>query len=157
MATLHLMCGLPGAGKTTRAIELERSLPALRLTPDEWIFRVLGPTPDKNVLNAARDPVESLLWDVAARALALGINVILDFGFWSRSEREDYRGRAAVLQAGSELHFVDASSEVLLARLASRVAEKPLNTFTISPAQMAEWSAVFEPPTAEELVPRAAP
>jgi hypothetical protein len=34
--TLYLVVGLPGAGKTTRARELEATLPALRLTPDEW-------------------------------------------------------------------------------------------------------------------------
>jgi predicted kinase len=33
--------------------------------------------------------VESLMWEVAARVLSLGVNVILDFGFWSKSERED--------------------------------------------------------------------
>ena len=37
MPTLILMVGLPGAGKTTLARQLERERPALRLTPDEWM------------------------------------------------------------------------------------------------------------------------
>jgi predicted kinase len=36
MATLHLMIGLPGSGKTTLAKKLEAELGALRLTPEEW-------------------------------------------------------------------------------------------------------------------------
>jgi predicted kinase len=35
MATLFLICGLPGAGKTTLAKEIELARPALRLCPDE--------------------------------------------------------------------------------------------------------------------------
>jgi adenylylsulfate kinase-like enzyme len=30
---LHVICGLPGSGKTTFAEQLERDLPALRLMP----------------------------------------------------------------------------------------------------------------------------
>ena len=38
MATLFLIVGLPGAGKTTRAKELAATRQALRLTPDEWMI-----------------------------------------------------------------------------------------------------------------------
>ena len=40
-----------------------------------------------------------MLWNIASRALELGTNVILDFGFWAREEREDYRLRAKRLGA----------------------------------------------------------
>src|SRR5438105_1027278 len=105
--TLHLICGLPCSGKTTLAREIEREREALRLTPDEWIARILGTDPSINALDAARDPMESLLWDLAARVLTLGVDVILDFGFWSGAEREEFRARAAALGARSELHFLD--------------------------------------------------
>ncbi|MEP7216945.1 MAG: AAA family ATPase [Anaerolineaceae bacterium] len=36
-ARLILVCGLPGAGKTTLARQLERQLPAIRLCCDEWL------------------------------------------------------------------------------------------------------------------------
>ena len=36
-ARLVLICGLPGAGKTTLARELEVALPAVRLSGDEWM------------------------------------------------------------------------------------------------------------------------
>jgi predicted kinase len=37
---LFLMCGLPGAGKTTRAKELEKEHHAVRLTPDDWLLAI---------------------------------------------------------------------------------------------------------------------
>ena len=156
MATLHLICGLPGAGKTTLAVQLEHSLPALRLTPDEWITQVLGPGPPRLALDAARDPFEALQWEIAARALSLGLDVILDFGFWSRAEREDFRARAAALGAGSHLHLVQASEDDLLARLALRAAERTPNTFDVSADDLRAWSSVFERPGPEELGSRAA-
>jgi predicted kinase len=155
MATLFLMCGLPCAGKTTLAKRIERECDALRLTPDEWIVRLFGQGLTPPALDWCRDPVEAVQWEVAERALRLGINVILDFGFWSRVEREEFRARAAALGARSELHFLDVPRAALSARLAARNAESPPDTFHVTEAQLDAWWEVFEPPTEDELRPRA--
>ncbi|HJR05651.1 MAG TPA: ATP-binding protein [Pyrinomonadaceae bacterium] len=153
MATLLLMCGLPGSGKTTLAKQLERERQAMRLTPDEWIVRLFGSNLTLPTLDWCRDPVEAVQWEVAERALSLGINVILDFGFWTRGEREGFRARAAALGARSEVHFLDVPRAVLLARLEARNAELPPFTFPVTEAQIDFWWKVFEPPTPDELQP----
>src|SRR5579872_2914462 len=103
MPTLILICGLPGAGKTTLAKKLEQEIPALRLCPDEWIIDIYGPDIDRATLDAARDPVEAALWKLAERALILGLNVIVEYGFWAREERESFRARAETVGAMVEL------------------------------------------------------
>src|SRR5664279_4360510 len=82
-ATVYLIVGLPGAGKTTRAKELEISASALRLTPDEWQIVLFG---DQNPPEM-RDLVEGKLVQLGMRAAELGINVVFDFGFWGKDER----------------------------------------------------------------------
>jgi predicted kinase len=147
MPTLHLMVGLPGAGKTTLAKKLQQELPAMRLTPDEWMAQVVGDGYDE----AKRAIVEAMLWDIAAQGLRLGINVILDYGFWSRVEREDYRARAAKIGADSKVHYLDVSPEELAQRLTSRNAVLPPDTFHIELDDLEAWSVLFEPPTSDEL------
>src|SRR5512135_1765731 len=120
MATLHLMVGLPCSGKTTLARKLEAERQALRLTPDEWQVRLFGQDVGQPEHGARHDLIEAIMWDVAARALALGTSVILDFGFWARAEREDFRLRAKQLGCASEVHFLDVPAEELMRRLEMR-------------------------------------
>ena len=153
MPTLHLICGLPCSGKTTYAKGLEHGASALRLTPDEWHTQLFGHDVLEEKHDERHDLIEVLLWRAAARVLTLGVNVILDFGFWGRGEREDYRARAAALGAGSELHCLDVPEEVLLERLAKRNAELPEGAAYIPEAKLKEWIGWFQPPTQDELKP----
>lgn len=145
--TLFLICGLPCSGKTTLAKQLERERKALRLTPDEWMARIVGDGFDEK----KRAITEAIQWEIAARCLTLGINVILDFGFWSRTERDDYRTRAQNLGANLELCYLNVTMEELISRLNERNATLPENTFHIHEEQLLLWSSWFEPPTSDEL------
>jgi predicted kinase len=151
MPTLHLIVGLPCAGKTTLARQLEQQHHALRLTPDEWHIALFGNDLADPAHDARHTTVEALMWGVAARALALGTNVILDFGFWARAERDDFRARAARLGAACVVHALVLPKAELLARLEARNAALPPGTFYISPTYMHQWYAIFQPPSADEL------
>ncbi len=151
MATLHLMVGLPCSGKTTLARQLEHEQLALRLTPDEWQIGLFGQDAAEPEHDARHSFIEAMLWQIASRALELGTNVILDFGFWAQEEREDYRQRAKRLGASSELHFLDVPEGELLRRLAARNAQSSQESFYISEESMKPWISFFQKPTPEEL------
>jgi predicted kinase len=148
------MCGLPCSGKTTLAKELEYTHRALRFTPDEWHTRLFGQDVNEPEHDARHNMVEAIMWEVAARALTLGTSVILDFGLWSKEEREDFRARAANLGVSSEVHFLNVSEEELLERLRVRNAHLPPGAFIIPEEKLKEWFRVFQPPTEDELKPR---
>ena len=151
VATLHLMVGLPCSGKTMLAQKLENEKAALRLTPDEWQVPLFGQDAEEPEHDARHNLIETLLWKIASRALVLGTNVILDFGFWAREEREDFRLRAKQLGASSEVHFLDVPEDELMRRLAVRNSELSQTCFHISEDMMRPWIAFFQKPTPDEL------
>jgi predicted kinase len=71
------MVGLPCSGKTTRAKGLESELFALRLTPDEWYVNLFGHDVSHPEHDKRHFLIEDMLWQIAARALSLGTNIIL--------------------------------------------------------------------------------
>jgi predicted kinase len=63
MATIILLCGLPGSGKTTLAQNLERERPALRLSEDDWMVQLFGSTTGHG--EAQRDAIKQVQWETA--------------------------------------------------------------------------------------------
>jgi len=148
MAGMVLIVGLPGAGKTSLARRLEEERKALRLTPDEWMDALFH----TSEFEGRRWVLESeLFWGVAARALELEANVILDYGCWSREERDLFRTRAQDLGASAEIIVLDLPFEVLWERIERRNADLQAGTFAINREELTEWSGRFELPTADEL------
>jgi predicted kinase len=85
MATLHLMVGLPCSGKTAKAKQLEKKHNALLLTQDVRYQELFGNDMGTKDHDKNFDAVESVMWEHASRVLNLGVDVILDFGFWTRA------------------------------------------------------------------------
>ena len=151
MPTLHLICGLPGAGKTTLAKELETQHTAVRLCPDEWILAILPPEYTEEDRNRLRDPIEALQWMLAERLLSIGVNVIIEWGLWSRSERDDLQDRGRELGAAVTLHYLDVPLDELLRRIGERNRDLPDGSFRISSSELLTWHGAFEPPDELEI------
>jgi predicted kinase len=149
-ATLFLMVGHVGAGKSTRARELASECPALRLAPDDWMMPLFG-HPD---VDGKREVVEGLLLRTALDALGLGTSVILDFGFWRRHERAALHWLAAEAGATARTIFLTVDAETQWERVDRRWAESPPGTWRISPEELFATRAMVEEPDEDELAGR---
>lgn len=151
MSTLFLICGLPGAGKTTLAKQLEHSENALRLCPDEWIQSILPDPNDRQEMDRLRGHIETIQWELAKRSLVLGIHVILEFGFWSKQERDHFRKEAEGLGATVRLVYLNIELDELWKRLEKRNANLPAGSFHVKKEDLLEWAQIFEAPRTDEL------
>lgn len=141
---LVLLCGLPASGKTALARELADAYGAVLLNPDEWEL-ALDVDPFDEGFQAR---LEAQFWELAQRLLVLGISVVLEWGFWARSERDEKREAARALGVAVELRFLDAPYEELVRRVEDRHAAGGL---AITERHMERYREIFQPPTDDEL------
>ena len=141
---LVLLCGLPASGKTTLARELADAYGAVRLNPDEWEL-VLGIDPFDEEFQVKLEAEFSRL---TQRLLGLGTSVILEWGFWARSERDEKRELGRSLGAAVELRFLDVPYDELVRRVVDRHAKGGLS---ITESHMERYRGIFQPPTDDEL------
>lgn len=118
-STLVIICGLPGSGKTTLAKKLEKDLPAIRMCPDEWMEDLKVSLWDEPF----RDYLEKRLWKLGKELLMDGGNVILEYGFWAKSERDDKLHEARKLGVRVELYYLEVDPNTLKERLSKRGME----------------------------------
>ncbi len=116
---LHLICGLPGSGKTTLAKSIEASTGAIRFSPDEWIKDIWNDEAEAEG-NQFRDQIEQLQWKMAKQMLENSIDVIIEWGTWGRSEREILRDEAKGVGAGVKFYYLNISREILKERIIRR-------------------------------------
>ena len=102
---VFLIFGEVGAGKTTFAKQLETSLPAIRFTYDEWMRKLCGENPPLEHFPTYHARVTDLLDTVWPRCLELA-RVVLDFGFWTRRERDSVRARVTHSSRPRAIFFI---------------------------------------------------
>lgn len=149
MTTLTLLCGLPGSGKTTYARRLEER-GVIRLSSDDWMVPLFGHHMPRHVFDERLSVVRLLQWELAAKLLKSGVDVVLDDGFWTRAERQKYRAQAEAVGAEVQLIYFDVPVEELRHRLAERNRHLTPGTFEIDGAALDLFITKFEVPGPDE-------
>ncbi len=149
MATAHLVHGFLGAGKTTFAEDLAQSRGAIRLSIDEWYLRLFAEGPTQHLDAASWRRIEGLLDELWPQLLRHGVDVVLDFGFWSRASRDCARAVANGVGANAVLYLVGCDDAVALDRCLTR-NESGGPSFAITAAGFTEMRSRFEPLAEDE-------
>lgn len=148
MATgrLILICGLPGSGKSTLARRLEAERPAVRLNPDEWMRDLAVDFFD----HGFRARIEERFWQLAQTLTVAGLTVVLDYGFWARSERDAKRTWARAHDVAVELHVLDAPLDELVRRVEARDPATEPHVVPLTRAHLETYLPLFDLAGAEE-------
>lgn len=155
-ATLHVIFGPSGAGKTTYAHAFARREKAVAFILDDWMARLFAPDMPEPIeydwMIERVQRCEAQVWSTAAGVLAAGTSVILDIGLMRRADRARVREIAAAAGLPLQFHFVTASPEARRARVSERNVVRGENfAIEVTPELFDFIEGVYEAPTPEEL------
>lgn len=106
MAKVVALCGMICSGKSTYARQLRDELPAVVLSCDELTLGLFdGNLGDRH--DEMLDRIYAYLLNKAAEIVRAGANVVLDFGFWRRTFREDTRRFFREVNIPAEWHYLE--------------------------------------------------
>lgn len=146
MGRVIFMCGPAGSGKSTVARRYEQEgWTRLSFDQEAWTRGIttmpLPPDMHRDIEDVLRERLLTL-----ARA---GADVVVDFSFWSRAMREQYRELLRPLGVVPETVYLATGRATALQRVAARASEGG-DDFQVSAELAAFYFDHFEPPTAEE-------
>lgn len=147
------MCGLPGAGKTTYAMELVRR-GYVRLSIDEVVWQRLGQRDAGLVLEAEafdqlKEEVRREQRQELVELMLAGRDVVVDYSFWSRAARDNYKALIESHGCRWELVHLKADRTTLERRLEVRNGKEGANSVTVDETLFNRYLANFEEPSGE--------
>lgn len=140
------MCGPAGSGKSTYARRLEgEGMVRLSFDTEMWRRGITEvPLPAE-----LRDEIETGLRSRLLELVAAGTDVVLDFSFWSRRMRDDYRALLAPTGVVPETVYLATDRETVLERVRARRGDHS-DDFVLTEELAAQYFDHFEPPGPEE-------
>ena len=118
MSKVIMVCGVCGSGKTTYAKKKEQE-GYIRLSIDEEMWKLYGRKgidyPEEQYEKLS-EQVEAALQKKLLSLIQQGKDVVIDFSFWSKENRNFYKELIQKAGAETELVYMKASKELLQKR-----------------------------------------
>ena len=153
MADVIMTCGKICSGKSTYAQKLRVERNAVILSVDE-ITLALFPEGAGEMLDTYVERAEELLYRKTLEIIVTGTNVILDWGFWTRAEREYARNFFGENGIHCELHYLKISDELWQERIEKRnglIAEGKVSAYYVDRGLAEKFAGIFEEPDENEI------
>ena len=153
MSKVFLICGKICCGKTTYANKICAENSAVLLSVDEITLALFGQhCGDKHDEYVER--TEKYLLNKSLELIQKDINVVLDWGFWTKAKRlavkEFYESRGIEY----EFHYIDVSDEIWKYRLNKRnnaVLAEETSAYYVDDNLAAKFASIFEVPSEDEI------
>lgn len=153
MAKVILLCGKICSGKSYYTKLLKQNNNAVILSCDEILFDLsLNDVGDNHDALVAK--VKQYFYKKSEEIIEAGVNVVLDFGFWSKQERNNISRYYLERNIDYEWHYIDISDEDWQKNIEERnqkVCESGANAYYVDEGLLIKLNSLFEKPLREEM------
>lgn len=150
---VFLICGKICSGKTTYANMLCKAERAVLLSCDEITLALFdGDIGDKHDEMVER--TQNYLFAKSVEIAENGINIVLDWGFWKKEEREYAKEFYKKHNIACEFHYIDISDVTWQKRLQKRntaIQKHEVSAYFVDEGLAAKFGALFEMPDQHEI------
>ena len=153
MPKVIMTCGKLCSGKTTYAKKLQKEGKAVILSIDEIMLAIFGQDAgEKHDDYVVR--IKEYLYQKTLEIISNGLDVILDWGFWTKEERAYARSFFGLNGITNELHFIDIDDCEWRRRIKKRNQEVLVhngNAYYVDDGLSEKFNAIFEKPDTSEI------
>ncbi len=154
MAKLICICGKIGCGKTYYANQLKEKEQAVILSTDEVTYDLTNNKQGEDYDEFARR-VNLYLRKKALEIVNAGCTVILDWGFWTKENRNEIKEYAKEHKILLEMHYIDIDDKTWYENIEERnskvLAGNGGSSFYVDEGLLKKVSSLFEIPEKEEI------
>lgn len=118
MGGLILLCGKPASGKTTLANYLAENHKVITFSADKMMLKLFGEIEDRAVFEDRLKFCKHFIYNNTEDLLKNNVSVALDFGFWTKQERDEVKRKFAMFK--TIIVYLNADEETLKARVENR-------------------------------------
>lgn len=153
MAKAILICGKICVGKSYYAEKLRVQHGAVLLSVDEITLALFD-----SYIGEKHDEIcektQNYLFEKSLEIIEIGCDVVIDWGFWQRDEREFARNFYESRGIDCEFHYIDISDDDWRINIAKRnraITEGKASAYFVDDGLAAKFGALFEAPSRAEI------
>lgn len=153
MAKVYILCGKICSGKTTYSQKLRKEHQAVILSVDDITLTLLGQN-GGDLLDVYVEKLEQYFFQKTVEIVETGINVVLDWGFWTKTERDFAKEFYGSRGIEYEFHYISISDEEWYRRLNKRnksILAKKSNSYYVDEGLAEKFKSLFEIPSKDEI------
>jgi len=153
MAKVILICGKLCSGKSTYAHKIRCKNRSIILSVDDIMISLFGQSlGEKHDEYAKR--IKDYLFNKSLDLIENGVDVILDWGFWKKEDRENAKDFYRKRNIEAELHYIDVDDEQwreLINRRNNAVSISEIDAYYVDDNLINKFLSLFEIPDKEEI------
>ena len=156
MSKVYLICGKICSGKTTYAKKLCKEKGAILLSVDEIMLSLFDQCCGEKLHQEYEKRIKEYLFEKSLEILEAKNDVVLDWGFWTREERNATKDFYKSRNIDCELHYVEVSDAVWKQQINKRnneILNNETKAYYLELERALYFSSKFKKPdTYEELI-----